>query len=201
MPGKTFSRKTAPVEAPSDFRGFHKTADIRYSHDSVAPQISIPETITALDNYPPLLRIPSEIRREILRYLLPSSNNVFRLYTDCDTTGATKKWNRQLRPHPDRLTLGLLRTNRLIYHECLSIMYSENLFHFYAFNYLPVLDFIRHLSPEAKRMIRKVRLTILSTEQYQWDDEFTPDHNVFCTVIHDSLPGLTMLQADPTRFF
>jgi hypothetical protein len=160
-------------------------------------QHSIPETITALDTYPPLLRLPAEIRRDIFRFVLPSSNRRFVLYADCDSTSISKKWNRKHRPHPDNLSLDVLRTNRLIYHECLSILYSENLFHFHAFNYLPVLDFIRHLSPEAKSLVRKVRLTPLTDNQ----DEQPANHNVFCTVIHDSLPGLSELQADPLVFF
>jgi hypothetical protein len=170
----------------------------RRSRDSVEKQISIPETITALDNYPPLLRIPSEIRREIFRYVLPSSNKRFLLYTDCDSTVISKKWNSKCRPHPDKdRTLDILRTNRLIYHECLSVLFSENQFHFYAFNYLPVLDFIRHLSPEAKNLVRKVRFTPLTDKQ----DDPTPTHDRFFTVIHDSLPGLSELQADPVVFF
>lgn len=170
----------------------------RYSKESVGKQISIPETITALDTYPPLLRIPSEIRREIFRYVLPSSNMRFLLYTDCDSNVISKKWNRKCRPHPDKhLRLDVLRTSRLIYHECLSVMYSENLFHFYAFNYLPVLDFIRHLSPEAKSLVRKVRLTPLTDKQ----NDPPASHDIFCTVIHDSLPGLSELQADPVVFF
>lgn len=76
-------------------------------------------------------------------------------------------------------------------------MYSENLFHFYAFNYLPVLDFIRHLSPEAKNLVRKVRLTPLTDKQ----SDPPATHDIFCTVIHDSLPGLSELQADPVVFF
>jgi hypothetical protein len=162
----------------------------------VKPQISIPETITALDNYPPLLRIPSEIRREIFKYLIPSSSRKFRLYSDCESTVVKRKWNRQVRPHPDKLTLDILRTNRLIYHECLSLLYSENLFHFYAFNYLPVLDFIRHLGPEAKSLVRNVRLTPLTDQP----DQQPPNHEAFCTVVHDFLPGLTTLQADPVVF-
>lgn len=167
-----------------------------YSRESV--KVSIPETITALDNCPPFLRIPPEIRREILLYVLPSSTKVFRFYTDCDTTVINKKWNKQYPPHPDgHLTLDVLRTNRLIYHECIAIMYSENLFHFYGYNYLPVLDFIRHLSPEAKGMIRKMRLTHLS--EHQEDDP--PNHDAFCTTMHNLLPGLTALRADPMVFF
>lgn len=170
----------------------------RRSKDSVGKQISIPETITALDIYPPLLRIPSEIRREIFRYVLPSSSKIFLLYTDCDSNATSRKWNRKFRPHPDKdLTLDILRTNRLIYHEGLSVMYSENLFHFHAFSYLPVLDFIRHLSPEAKNLVRKVRLTPLTDKQ----DDPPTKHEVFCTVVHDSLPSLSELQADPVVFF
>lgn len=170
----------------------------RPSKESMDKQISIPETITALDSYPPLLRIPSEIRREILRYVLPSSKRRFVLYTDCDSNSLSRKRNRKCRPHPDRhLTLDVLRTNRIIYHECLSVMYSENLFHFYAFNYLPVLDFIRHLSPEAKNLVRKVRLTPLTDNQV----DAQPSHDRFCTVIHDSLPMLSELRADPVVFF
>ncbi|PSN62684.1 hypothetical protein BS50DRAFT_624504 [Corynespora cassiicola Philippines] len=196
MPAKTFAKKSSPTptRTPSDDIYLPTRGG---SRESVQKQISIPETITALDNYPPLLRIPSEIRREIFRYVLPSSTKRFLLYTDCDTTVISKKWNRKCRPHPDKLTLDILRTNRLIYHECLSIMYSENLFHFYAFNYLPVLDFIRHLSPEAKSLVRKVRLTPLTDNH----DEQPPNHDVFCTVVHDSLPGLSELQADPLVFF
>jgi hypothetical protein len=196
LKSKGLSSQSAPIQTYSDASDLYKTSRTR-SRESVVKQISIPETITALDNYPPLLRIPPEIRREILRYVLPSSTKRFRLYTDCDTTAINKKWNNQYRPHPDKITLDILRTNRLIYHECLSIMYSENLFHFYGFNYLPVLDFIRHLSPEAKSLVRKVRLTLL-TDQH---DEQPANHDVFCTVVHDFLPGLTTLQADPLVFF
>ncbi|KAL6707390.1 hypothetical protein ACN47E_004169 [Coniothyrium glycines] len=196
MPAKTFAKKTAPTPRITENICLHRLH--RRSRDSVDKQISIPETITALDNYPPLLRIPSEIRREILRYVLPSSDKRFLLYTDCDSTVISRKWNRKCRPHPDTdLTLDVLRTNRLIYHESLSVMYSENLFHFHAFSYLPVLDFIRHLSPEAKNLVRKVRLTPLTDKQ----DDPPATHDVFCTVIHDSLPGLSELQADPVIFF
>lgn len=187
--------QSAPAEADRSSKQPFSTPR-SYSKESV--KASIPETITALDSYPPFLRIPSEIRREILRYLLPSSTKVFRFYADCDTTVINKKWNKQYRPHPDtHLTLDILRTNRLIYHECISIMYSENLFHFYAYNYLPVLDFLRHLGPEAKRMIRKMRLTLMSEHQ----EDAPPNHDAFCTVVHNFLPGLTTLRADPVTFF
>ncbi|KAF2001035.1 hypothetical protein P154DRAFT_575416 [Amniculicola lignicola CBS 123094] len=199
MPAKTSSRKSAPIEAKSIPLELLRKSTRTRSREAVVKQISIPETITALDNYPPLLRIPSEIRREIFKYVIPSSSKKFRLYFDCDAsvTKKNKTWNRQCKAHPDKLTLDVLRTNRLIYHECLTMLYSENLFHFYAFNYLPVLDFIRHLSPEAKSLVRKVRLTPLTDQQ----DEQPANHDAFCTVVHDSLPGLTGLQADPSVFF
>ncbi|KAI8939728.1 hypothetical protein NX059_003475 [Plenodomus lindquistii] len=196
MPAKTFAKKMSPTRSTPDDIGLRKLH--RPSKESVEKQVSIPETITALDHYPPLLRIPSEIRREIFRYVLPSSDKRFLLYTDCDSTAVSRKWNRKCRPHPDKdRRLDVLRTNRLIYHECLSVLYSENLFHFHAFGYLPVLDFIRHLSPEAKSLVRKVRLTPLTDKQ----DDPPATHAVFCTVIHDSLPGLSELQADPVVFF
>ncbi|KAF2870968.1 hypothetical protein BDV95DRAFT_607258 [Massariosphaeria phaeospora] len=195
MPSNTFTKKLSPT--PKKPASDNISLSHRGRSREAMKQISIPETITALDNGPPLLRIPSEIRREILRYVLPSSTKRFVLYSDCDTTVTSKKWNRKCRPHPDKLRLDVLRTNRLIYHECLSILYSENQFHFHAFNYLPVLDFIRHLSPEAKSLVRKVRLTPLTNNQ----DQQPANHDVFCTVVHDSLPGLSELQADPSVFF
>jgi hypothetical protein len=76
-------------------------------------------------------------------------------------------------------------------------MYSENLFHFTGFTYLPVLDFVRHLSPEAKALMRKVRLTLLTEQQH---DPPATNHDKFCIVVHDFLPGLTTLQADPVVF-
>lgn len=196
MPAKTFTRKLSPAQTKAATKE-PETFTRRPEESVVKPQVSIPETITAIDDYPPLLRIPAEIRREILRYLLPSSTKKFRLYSDCDSTVISTKWNRQIRPHPDKLSLSILRTNRLIYHEALSILYSENLFHFIGFNYLPVLDFIRRLSPDAKTLVRKVRLTLLADHQ----GDQPANHDVFCTVIHDFLPGLTMLHADPWIFF
>ncbi|KAF2176348.1 hypothetical protein K469DRAFT_30936 [Zopfia rhizophila CBS 207.26] len=197
MPAKTLSKKLSPTQSKTTPKDSSKCLKRRSREAVVKTQISIPETITALDNYPPLLRIPSEIRREIFRYLIPSSTKKFRLYSDCDSTVINTKWTRHTRPHPDNLSLSILRTNRLIYHECLSILYSENLFHFYGFNYLPVLDFIRRLSPDAKTLVRKVRLTLLTDQQ----DEQPANHDIFCTVIHDFLPGLSTLQADPWVFF
>ncbi|KAF2803682.1 uncharacterized protein BDZ99DRAFT_526165 [Mytilinidion resinicola] len=152
--------------------------------------------ITTLDECPPFLRLPVEIRHEIFRYIVPSSPQSFRLYADCDATAASAKWNRKPSPHPDKMALAILRTNRMIYHEALSVLYSEHQFHFIGFNYLPVLDFIRRLSPDAKSLVRQVRLTMLADRQGQQP----ANHDVFCTVIHDFLPGLITLRADPWVF-
>ncbi|KAF2234743.1 hypothetical protein EV356DRAFT_532544 [Viridothelium virens] len=57
--------------------------------------------------------------------------------------------------------LAVMRANRQLYAECLGIVYSEKLFHFIGTAYLPVLEFFRRLSPDARAMVRKVRLTLL----------------------------------------
>lgn len=185
------SEKTGKTEKTEKVVEIQETAE-----EIPQTEISITETITALNDCPPLLRVPSEIRREIFRYIVPSSTKKFRLYTGCDSTVVGTKWNRELKSNPDKLCLAILRTNRLIYYEALSVLYSENLFHFIGFNYLPVLDFIRRLSPDAKNLVRKVRLTLLTDQQ-----GLQPaNHDNFCAVIHDFLPGLTTLQADPWVF-
>lgn len=167
--------------------------------ETSSPEPSIPETIPAVNDSPPLLRVPSEIRREIFRYLIPSPTKKFLLYSyiDCDSTVIISKYNRQPKGPPDKTSLAILRTNRTIYHESLSLLYSENLFHFIGLNYRPVLAFIRRLSPDAKNLVRKVRLTLLTDQQ----GEQPANHDAFCTVIHDFLPGLTTLHADPWDFF
>ncbi|KAF1982071.1 hypothetical protein K402DRAFT_424913 [Aulographum hederae CBS 113979] len=142
----------------------------------------------------PLLRLPSEVRCEIIRYLLPSTRKEFRMYDDGDTTIINPKGHRKSRsPKPDRYALSVLRVNRFIYHESLRVLYSENIFHFIGFNYVPVLDFIRRLSAEAKALIRKIRITLIPDDLGGRPN----NHDLLCTVIHDFLPGLTMLHADP----
>ncbi|KAF2086305.1 hypothetical protein K490DRAFT_20637, partial [Saccharata proteae CBS 121410] len=142
----------------------------------------------------PLMRLPSEIRREILRYLLPNPSRAFRLfYTDNESSLVGIPWNRHQRGPTDERWLAVLRTNRDIYYEGLSVLYSESRFHFITFNYSPVLDFIRRLGPEARSMVRKVRLSLLPAE----DGTKTPNLDRFCMAIHDFFPGLTTLHADP----
>ena len=116
--------------------------DQDHADETSSPEPSIPEIIPAVNDSPPLLRVPSEIRREIFRYLIPSPTKKFLLYsyTDCDSTVIISKRNRQPKGLPDKTSLAILRANRLIYHEALSLLYSENLFHFIGLNYRPVVE-------------------------------------------------------------
>jgi hypothetical protein len=119
------------------------------------------------DKSSPLLRLPVEIRLVIFRYLLPAESRKFKVYTDCDSSYTDRKWSVQRtdkRPTVDSFTLAILRTNRLIYYEALSILYSENAFHFIGSNFLPILDFIRRLSPDSKGLVRQLKIT--STHSY-----------------------------------
>jgi hypothetical protein len=114
------------------------------------------------DKSSPLLRLPVEIRLVIFRYLLPSETRKIKVYTDCDSSYTDRKWSVQRaekRPTVDPFTLAILRTNRLIYYEALSILYSENAFHFIGSNFLPILDFIRRLSPDSKGLVRQLKVT------------------------------------------
>jgi hypothetical protein len=141
---------------------------------------------------PPLLRVPVEIRREILRYLLPGPKKQFQFYAECESAIVGSKWNRNPASRENH-ALAILRTNHQLYYEGLSLLYSENLFHFISLNYLPVLDFIRQLSPAAKSHVRRVRITLLPDCQ----ERLTHNHDRLCSVLHDVLPGLTTLRADP----
>jgi hypothetical protein len=114
------------------------------------------------DKSSPLLRLPVEIRLVIFRYLLPAETRKIKVYTDCDASYTDRKWSVQRtekRSTVDPFTLAILRTNRLIYYEALSILYSENAFHFIGSNFLPILDFIRRLSPDSKGLVRQLKIT------------------------------------------
>ena len=161
---------------------------------------------------PWILHIPKELRYMIYRYLLPTDANKFHFYTDCDSaivgrgisgssssTGAGSgkpAYGRRmlLGQTSAQDPLAIMRVNRQLYWESLSVLYSENLFHFIGFSYLPVLDFIRRLSPDAREMVRQVRLTLLTDLNGKKRHE---SYDLFCKVIHDYLPFLTTLLADP----
>lgn len=138
---------------------------------------------------PPLLRVPVEIRREILKYLLPGPQKKFQFYSECESALVGSKWNRKPPSRAENHTLAILRTNHQLYYEGLSVLYSDNLFHFISANYLSILDFVRHLSPAAKALVRRVKITFLP----DCPDRLPHNHDLFCSVIHDVLPGLTTL--------
>jgi hypothetical protein len=143
----------------------------------------------------PLLRLPPEVRITIYRYILPSAKTQFKVYTDCDPAYTDRKWDvhrhrkkRSSQPH----ALALLRTNKLIYFEALSVLYSENIFHFIGCNFLPVIDFIRKLSPDAKMLVRQLKITMLPEARHLRADQL----ELFCRVVHEWLPGLNVLASD-----
>ncbi|KAI9690078.1 MAG: hypothetical protein M1820_010042, partial [Bogoriella megaspora] len=194
-----------------------------------------------------LLSLPVEIRLKILRYVLPSNRGLpyYRIYTDCDSRlfrGTSKSRSASSRsanlyshtvysspyynprPHPPtrkrRDRLAILRVNHQIYYECLSLLYSERLFHFVGTAYLPVLEFFRRLGLDACEAIRKVRLTLVSPQfgggpagldgcskergsmtamgQCTGNGGLTGQGlDRLCREIHDRLPGLEVLETDP----
>jgi hypothetical protein len=89
-------------------------------------------------------------------------------------------------------TLALLRTNKLIYFEALSVLYSEHEFHFVGSSFVPVFDFFRKLSPDAKGLVRQIRLSMLIEERQVKMEQ----RERFCKVLHEWLPGLNVLSAD-----
>jgi len=134
-----------------------------------------------------LLKLPSEVRQCILRYLIPMANQDLKFYTDCDTTFTDDKWQSQRKKESkDQFSLAILRTNRVLYHEALAVLYSTKTFHFIGSNYLPILDFFRRLSPDAKALVRRIRITWLEQDRSPRDAQF----NLFCMAILDFLPGL-----------
>ncbi|KAF2429488.1 hypothetical protein EJ08DRAFT_635180 [Tothia fuscella] len=154
---------------------------------------------------PSLLNLPPEIRLAIWRYILPPNNNTnithsskprqFKFYTDNDSSDTDRKRSVQRGftklLQVDGFALAILRTNRQVYYEGLSVLYSENAFHFVGSNFLPVLDFMRRLSGEARGCVKTVRVTMLPEGQSVRGDQL----ELFCRVVHDWLPGLNVLDS------
>ncbi|KAF1808364.1 hypothetical protein P152DRAFT_462639 [Eremomyces bilateralis CBS 781.70] len=153
-----------------------------------------PTPIEAQRADPPLLRLPTELRREILRYLIPHHTRKLRLYSDIDSSIIHWKSSRGSRAASDSRALAVFRTNRLLYWECLSVLYSENHFHFIGFSYRPMLEFVRKLSPNTQTLIRHMRITRLTDDETEIRRD---QHDLFCRMLHDFLPGLISLRADP----
>lgn len=175
-----FGRKDKPTPVAAENPGDNQEADIPKlaeiervsqislhcfnSKESKVSRKSTPShrSSPATSSGSPLLRMPIEIRLEIFRYLLPSAEKKFKVYTDCDSSYTDRKWSVQRAEKPrsaDPCTLAILRTNRLIYFEAMSILYSENAFHFIGSNFLPIVEFIRRLSPDSKALVRQLKIT------------------------------------------
>ena len=187
--GSQHSRKSTARSDRSSQLSHHRKAD-RFSLARQVSKTSVSRTpapsihgSVGLPSDPPLLRLPSEVRICILRYLIPTVDRDLIFYTDCELYDAKC---RRRKGHDNQHPLAILRTNQLIYHEAISILYSENAFHFIGSNYLPILDFVRRLGPDAKSLVRKIRVTWLTGERGPRDSQF----DLFCMAILDSLPGL-----------
>lgn len=157
------------------------------------PSSALPNPIS--DSGSPFLRLPAEVRVCIYRYLLPSSTSKFKLYTDIDSTYTDRKWSStSLRrgTNVSAHSLAILRASKGIYYEALSVLYSENTFHFVGTNFLPVIDFIRRLSPDAKELVRQLKITMVPEARQLRADQL----ELFCRVVHEFLPGLNVLDSD-----
>lgn len=180
------------IKSPKVRRNPSVAARLSLAH----PRGSLADPLAVGDSSP-ILRIPSEIRLEILRHLLPCPGRSLRFLTDGETD--TVRLERTEKPGHDRFeaavpdSLAVLRTNRRLYYEGLGVLYSEHLFHFIGLSYLPILDFVRRLSTDARAALRRVRLTIPLGYQNQQNDY----HQRFCATLHSYLPGLIGLEADP----
>jgi hypothetical protein len=184
-----FSRRS-PIRPSSRLSIRHSSTRGRPTSTSCARSTS---TITTIIS--PLLRLPPEVRVCIYRYILPPSTTRFKVYTDCDAAYTDRKWDvqRRLSHLPTHSqSLALLRTSRLIYHEALAVLYSENTFHFIGCNFLPVIDFIRRLSADAKGLVRQLKITMLPEARHMRADQL----ELFCRVVHEWLPGLNVLASD-----
>lgn len=148
-----------------------------------------------------LLQLPAEVRQAIFRYVIPTSlpGQEHKFYTDCDTAFTDDKWQshrpKRAPQKTNAASLAILRTNSTIYREALAVLYSTTTFHFIGSNYLPILDFFRRLSPEAKLLVRKIRITWLGT--FPQGAQF----HLFCMAVLDFLPGLISFDSGPWIWF
>jgi hypothetical protein len=102
----------------------------------------------------------------------------------------------ECRRHPSQGTtnvpnsLAILRTSHQLHEEALSILYGENKFNFLTLspNFLPVLDWVRKLSPVAKRQMRQIRVSLLP---------YVKEEHVgaFEALMLEWLPGLVVLDS------
>ncbi|RDI83953.1 hypothetical protein Vi05172_g5967 [Venturia inaequalis] len=87
-------------------------------------------------------------------------------------------------------SLAILRTSHQLHEEALSILYGENKFIFSSMspNYLPVLDWVRKLSPAAKRQMRQIRVNLMPSVKEE-------QVRAFEALMLEWLPGLIVLDS------
>jgi hypothetical protein len=86
--------------------------------------------------------------------------------------------------------LAILRTSHQLHEEALSILYGENKFNFLSLspNFLPVLDWVRKLSPAAKRQMRQIRVSLMPSVREE-------QVRAFEALMLEWLPGLVVLDS------
>jgi hypothetical protein len=87
-------------------------------------------------------------------------------------------------------SLAILRTSHQLHEEALSILYGENKFNFLSLspNFLPVLDWVRKLSPAAKRQMRQIRVSLMPSVREE-------QVRAFEALMLEWLPGLVVLDS------
>ncbi|KAI9874585.1 MAG: hypothetical protein M1830_009586 [Pleopsidium flavum] len=139
---------------------------------------------------PLLLRLPIEIRLEIYRHLLRNRKTVacqhdptpFILLTDYSTYIPDSS---QPNPSP-RIKLStstpcfpaILRSNRQIYSEALTVLYAENFFHFTSrgtsitrSRLLSVSSFFDSLGANARKAVMRIRVCVELRKEYSYEEE------------------------------
>jgi len=104
----------------------------------------------------PFLKLPTELRVEIYRYVLVQNYPIYLVYYK--TVGK----------YPTKLALSLLRTCSDMYDECAQILYGENQFAFWStYDHLELLRFLNHIGPVNRRWLK----TLTMTPPFLVDDE------------------------------
>jgi hypothetical protein len=124
----------------------------------------------------------------------------------CDHAQSLQRYWNHPHPHPCPLyecqrhpsqgtnnvpnSLAILRTSHQLHEEALSILYGENKFNFLSLspNFLPVLDWVRKLSPVAKRQMRQIRVSLMPSVREE-------QIGAFEELMLEWLPGLVVLDS------
>ncbi|KAI4665318.1 uncharacterized protein J4E78_002778 [Alternaria triticimaculans] len=96
----------------------------------------------------PFLKLPTELRVEIYRYVLVQNYHIYLVYY------------KTVRKHPTKLALSLLRTCSAMHDECAQILYGENRFAFWnTYDHLELLRFLNHIGPVNRRWLKTLTMT------------------------------------------